>query len=177
MKTEADVRDYMSSLREEFPELIIHDKKPWWLDTVFALPVIRNLEWETATQTIGMHIYLSTRWKEFSSAAKLSTLRHERKHLLWFDLYGTVLASFLYLFIFFPIGLAWYRARFERDGYAESLKARVEYYGPSAKLMEQGLETYLENFCGPRYLYMWPFEKTIRQWFAEDWDKALRSVQ
>lgn len=177
MKTELDVKTYMDFLKEEFPRLVIHDKKPWWLGVVFSLPGISGLHWETATQTIGMNIYLSTRWEEFSATAKLSTLRHERRHLIWFEVYGTFLASLLYLFYFFPIGLAWYRAQFERDGYAESLRARVEYHGPSARLMEQGLDTYLENFCGPRYLYMWPFKKTIRKWFAEDWDKAVRRVQ
>lgn len=172
MINEATVQEYMDALRYEFPDLTIWNKKPWWLRLAFSFPWIKNLRWETATQTIGMNVYLSSKWKEFSSKQKMSTLRHERRHLMQFDLYGTILMSLLYLLVFFPIGLAYYRAKFEREGYAESLRAKVEYYGATLGTKRDGLDTYIENFCGPRYLYMLPFRKTIIRWFNEDWKKA-----
>lgn len=165
---------YMGHLRATFPKLKISRKKPWWLRFVFNLPGIKKLEWGNATQTVGMNIWLSDRWDEIHPTYQMSTLRHEKKHLIWFNDYGLILVSILYLFCFFPIGLAYFRARMERDGYAESLKARVEYFGTSDRVKEKGREMYERAFTGWMYLKMWPFKKTIRKWFEEDWAEAVR---
>ena len=168
------VQEYMDWLKVEFPQLTISDKKSWWLKVIFNLPGIKKLGWNDATQTIGMNIWLSDKWDEISPVYQLATLRHERKHLIWFRNHTTILASILYLFFVFPIGLAYYRACFERDGSAESMRTRVQYFGSTERIKEACREIYLRTFTGWTYFKMWPFEKTVLKWFEEDWAKAVR---
>lgn len=168
------VKEYMDRLRVEFPKLEISDKRPWWLRFVFKLPGIKKLYWNNATQAIGMNIWLSDRWNQMSPFSKLSVLRHERQHLIWFRRHTTILAAFLYLLVFFPIGLAYYRARFERAGYQESVRTRVQYFGASQRVKDDCWEMYKRVFTGWMYLKMWPFPKRIRKWFEEDWAEAVR---
>jgi len=167
------VLDYMESLKKEFPKLKIHTKKSWWLKKVFSLPGIKKLKWENSTQTIGMNIWLSDQWESIPPVYQLSTLRHERKHLLWFRNHTTILASLLYLFFIFPIGLAYYRALFERDGYRESMVVRVQCFGPSQVVKKQCRKMYERTFLSWKYFKMWPFRKTVARWFSEDFQKAV----
>ncbi len=168
------IRDYMDFLKVEFPNLKISSRKPWWLSFIFKLPGIKKLNWNNATQTIGMNIWLSEKWDDISPIYQLSTLRHERQHLVWFRNHSTFLASFLYLFFIFPIGLSYYRAIFERDGYKQSLRTRVQFFGSSDRVKETCLNMYLRTFTGWTYFKMWPFKKVILKWFEEDWENAVR---
>lgn len=171
------VHEYMNRLRMEFPNLKISDRRPWWLRTVFKLPGIKSLNWGNATQCIGNNIWLSDRWNDMSPVSQLGTLRHERKHLVWYRNHTTILAAILYLFCFFSIGLAYYRARFERDGYSESLRTRVEFFGSGERVKQACWDMYERNFIGWTYLKMWPFRKTIRKWFEEDWAAAVKMYE
>ena len=42
---------------------------------------------------------------------------------------GMIAPALLYLLVPLPLGLAWFRARFEKQGYAETIRASVEVYG------------------------------------------------
>lgn len=172
--TFGEVRNYLKLLYQEFPGLHIYRAKPWWLRFVFNLPLIKRLGWEDYTQTIGMNIYLSDQWDGISATSQLSTLRHERQHLLQFKKYGFFLMAILYLFVFFPIGLAYFRAKFEREGFFESMKTRVEFRGSDEEIRRQCFDMYNEAFLSSKYLWAWPFKTTIVNWFNEDWDKATR---
>lgn len=130
---------YFNRLKISFPKLKIHKNKPWWLRFIFNLPGVKKLKWGEATQTIGMNIWLSDRWDEINPIYQLATLRHEKKHLIWFRNHTTVLASLLYLFFIFPIGLAYYRAIFERDGCRESIRTIVQFYGAGEKIKDKCL--------------------------------------
>jgi hypothetical protein len=164
----------MGKLRSEFPKLEIHEERPRWLDWIFHLPLIEKFEWYNSTQAIGDYVFLSDQWEEKSPAAQMEILRHERQHLLQFQKYGLFLMAVLYLFVFFPIGLAYYRAKFERQGYAESLAARVEYEGATELVRESSLGHYLRTFTGPTYLWMWPFREKVEEWFEIDFREAVK---
>ena len=167
------VRDYIEDLKTEFPKLKVYKEKPWWLNIIFKAPLIRRLKWFDYTQTIGMNIWFSERWDLGSPSSQMCTLRHERKHLQQFQKYTLLGMFFLYFFIFFPIGFAYFRAKFEREGYFESIRARIEYYGSTSEVKEGCLQSYLNTFVRPNYLWAWPFKKTVLKWFEEDWAAAI----
>ena len=172
--TREDVRNYMEGLKTEFPGLKIHEKRARWLDWIFHLPLIKKLEWYNATQAIGKSIYLSDQWDNFTSESQMGILLHERQHLLQFQKYGVFLMAILYLFVFFPVGLAYFRAKFERQGYAQSVLAKVRYHGATKGVYDQCKEMYLRTFTTSFYFWTWPFKKQVLAWFEEDWERATR---
>lgn len=167
------VASYLIQLKKEFPSLKIGKRKPWWLNLIFKAPFIKKLKWFNFTQTIGTNIWLAEDWNCYNSRHQMITLRHERIHLLQFQKYGLIGMIILYLFLFFPIGLAYFRAKFEREAFAESMKAKIEYYGITTEVQDSSRKTYLRNLTGSAYLFPWPFKKVILNWFAEDWIKAV----
>jgi len=71
----------------------------------------------------------------------------------------------VYLVPFFPIGLAYGRARLEWEAYAETLRATFELFGlERAKALESEI---VRRFTGPDYAWMWPFPSQVRRWFNE----------
>lgn len=109
-------------------------------------------------------------WDRMSDSARTILLRHERVHLRQRRRYGDVLMTFLYLAPFFPIGLAYGRARIEWEAYRETLAATLELHGLEAtRALEDEI---VQRFTGPDYGWMWPFPRTVRSWFAS----ALRDM-
>jgi hypothetical protein len=121
---------------------------------------------EDYTTTIGKTVYTPTRWDSFSDGARTVILRHEMVHLQQAKRWG-FLFSVLYLFGGLPIGAAYFRVKFEREAYVETLQAHVDLLGtfvlddPSLKDM------ILRQFNGPAYLWMWPFPESNRRWYAD----------
>jgi len=170
LPTEQDVFLYIGGLREEFPEFELHMEKPWWLKVLLKIPCFKYLE--DYNQAIGFKIYTCRSWDKLSPRRRLSILRHEREHFLWARKYSPFLIVLAYIFVFFPIYLAWFRAAFERAGYRESLRSRIEYYGNTPSEKENARETYLRVFTTWDYFKMWPYKRTILRWFEEDWATA-----
>ena len=79
--------------------------------------------------------------------------------------------TFLYLVPFFPLFLAYGRARLEWEAYIETLRATAEVYGPDEA---EGLRVQIkQRFVGPEYGWMWPFPRAIDRWF----DEAMADVR
>lgn len=115
-------------------------------------------------------LWVPDNWKHSSDAARTILLRHERVHLRQRRRYGDALMTFLYLAPFFPIGLAYGRARIEWEAYEETLAATLEIHGIEAtRALEEEI---VQRFTGPDYGWMWPFPRTVRRWFAS----ALRDM-
>ena len=70
-----------------------------------------------------MLLYVPDRWEETDESTRLVTLCHERVHLRQRRRYGDIVMTFLYLVPFFPLGLAYGRARLEWEAYTETLRA------------------------------------------------------
>jgi len=116
------------------------------------------------TTTLGQTVYVSENWDTHSPSTKAITIRHERVHMRQARDIGRIKFSLLYLFFYLPAGLAYYRAKFEKEAYAESLRAVYEYYGP--KFFTQTLkETIVKHFTSAEYLWMWPKKKQIEEWY------------
>ncbi len=119
----------------------------------------------TFTTTIGHTIGVTPSWDTFSDARKVEILTHELVHVDQFKKYTPVGMGVLYLLFFLPIGLAYFRYRFEREAYVAGFR-RVLARDPSQRstLIDHGVE----QCCGANYGWAWPFRKSVRAWFEEN---------
>ncbi len=117
------------------------------------------------TTTIGQRIYVPYRWPGMKDHEKIAILRHERVHLRQQKKYGWFLFGFLYLFAFFPVVFSYYRMKFEKEAYAESIRAHAEYYGLKSILDGAYRRQIIRHFTTGSYLWMWPFEKSMLRWY------------
>lgn len=110
-------------------------------------------------------LWVPASWDESTDEDRYILLRHERVHLRQRRRLGDVAMTFLYLVPFFPIGLAYYRARLEWEAYVETLRATREVRGRDAA---EALRPFLvRRFTGPDYGWMWPFSGAVNRWFDE----------
>jgi hypothetical protein len=115
--------------------------------------------------TIGRTIYLSSDWDERDPRERYCTLRHEAVHLRQFRRYTLPGMALLYLLFPLPLGLAWFRARFEREAYEESIRACAEVFGPDAPARARYRQHVIAQFTGPAYGWMWPFRRALERWY------------
>ncbi|MGM3253346.1 hypothetical protein ACS22W_26300, partial [Escherichia coli] len=71
----------------------------------------------------------------------------------------------LYLLVPLPLGLAWFRMRWEREAYAESVRAAWELLGPAYVRRPDYRAHLVRVFCSGAYGWMWPFPTSIERWF------------
>jgi hypothetical protein len=120
---------------------------------------------------IGDTLYVCDAWRSMSDVARVILLRHERVHLRQRRRYGFLPFAALYLLPFFPLGLAYFRARFEWEAYEETLRATAELRGLGA--LDSALRRELvRRFVGPDYGWMWPFPHMVSRWF----DQAVQRI-
>ena len=122
---------------------------------------------------LGHTLYVPRSWNSASDVERAIILRHERIHLRQRRRYGMPLMAFLYLLPFFPLGLAYGRARLEWEAYAETLRATAEYCGVEAAEAPQLRRQIVGRFCGGAYAWMWPFRGQVRKWF----DRVLEDIR
>ena len=114
--------------------------------------------------TVGNKIFFYAGWERHRvSPIDYVILCHELKHVKQADKYTTVLMAILYLFVFFPIGLAYFRYAMEREAYLESCRASLEVN------LEPNVKHYIDALSGSGYFWAWPFRKSVRKWFYENW--------
>jgi len=136
----------------------------WALKTVTAG---RMRSYMTAYQTtIGETVYVSADWDERAADDRYITMRHERVHLRQFDIYGVPVMAVLYLLVPMPMGLAWFRAHFEREAYEETIRAAADVYGIDHVFDESYRDAIIDQFTGPSYGWMWPFRASLETWYA-----------
>ncbi len=110
-------------------------------------------------------LWVPAAWDEMSDLDRYVLLCHERIHLRQRRRMGDVLMAFVYLVPFFPVFLAYGRARIEWEAYIETLRATAEVRGIDAA--EALRSTIVSRFTGPEYGWMWPFPGAINAWFDE----------
>ncbi|QQR91822.1 MAG: hypothetical protein IPJ88_09025 [Myxococcales bacterium] len=123
--------------------------------------------------TLGQVIYLPRDWSKRSDAERYAVLRHEAVHLEQFSRLGFFVMAVVYVFVFFPFGLAWGRARLEWQAYEETMRVHSELYGIRALEQDAFRRKLVRLFTGPAYGWMWPFPRTIERWY----DKSLSSIR
>lgn len=122
---------------------------------------------------IGDTLYVPEAWQTMTDVARVILLRHERVHLRQRRRYGLVPFALLYLLPIFPLGLAWFRARFEWEAYRETLRATADLRGLAA--LEDPLlrREIVRRFVSGDYGWMWPFSRTIERWY----DQAIADIR
>ena len=110
-------------------------------------------------------LWVPDTWDAMGDIDKVILLRHERVHLRQRAQMGDAAMAFRYLVPFFPICLAYGRARIEWEAYTETVRATAELRGMAeARALRDPL---IARFTGPDYGWMWPFRRTVARWFDE----------
>ena len=123
--------------------------------------------------TIGQTMWTPSEWDTWTDAAKAQILRHERIHLRQQKRLTMPLYVILYLFLPFPLGLAYGRACLEWEAYTESLKAMAEYKGVELLRVPVIRAMFVSYFTSSDYFWMWPFPATIGKWY----DQAVAEIE
>jgi hypothetical protein len=99
-------------------------------------------------------------------------MRHEAIHLRQFRKYTLPGMALLYVLLPLPLGLAWFRAYFEKEAYAESIRAAAEVYGADYPRSTAYRQSIIDQFVGPSYGWMWPFRAGLERWY----DRVLATL-
>jgi hypothetical protein len=160
---------YVTALRHEFPRLRIVRKDRSWLHRAIhhALRIVTfgrmSSYLDSYITTVGATIYVTADWDEWPADRRYVTLRHEAVHLRQFRSFTLPGMALLYIFIPLPMGLAWFRAHFEKQAYAESIRAIVELWGVDAA--REYRAHVIRQFVSASYGWMWPFRAAIERWY------------
>lgn len=115
--------------------------------------------------TIGRSVYVTADWDDLPADSRYVTMCHELIHLRQFRRYTPIGMALLYLLFPLPMGLAYFRARFEWEAYRETLRAAVEVYGIDHVRDAAYRESIVIQFTGPSYGWMWPFRRGVEGWY------------
>ena len=115
--------------------------------------------------TIGNTVYVTPDWDDWSPDRRYVTMRHEAIHLRQFRTFTLPGMALLYVLLPLPMGLAWFRAYFEREAYAESIRAAAEVWGRSHVEDRDYRDYIIGQFTGASYGWMWPFRKRLERWY------------
>jgi hypothetical protein len=122
--------------------------------------------------TIGRTVYVTPDWDDWSPDRRYVTLRHEAIHLRQFRRFTLPGMALLYILLPLPMGLAWFRAYFEKEAYAESIRAAAEVWGKDVAMSSSYRSHIIQQFTGASYGWMWPFRKSLERWY----DRVLATV-
>lgn len=126
------------------------------------------------TTVIRYTVYTPEAWDLWPVYSKESLLRHERIHMRQSDKYTFPLYMVLYLLVPFPLGLAYYRAKFEKEAYTETMRLAYVRHGQSILYSETYRQHFLKQFTTGRYGWMWPFLKPMDDWYWKAVDDIVR---
>jgi hypothetical protein len=71
-----------------------------------------------------------------------------------------------------PLGLAWFRAYFEKEAYAETIRAAAEVWGVAHPCRSDYRRHVIKQFTSASYGWMWPFRAGLERWY----DRVLASL-
>lgn len=169
----------IAEITREFPAFRLvskrHDALSHLIDRLLRILTLgAQRDYLTRYHTVlGYTLYTPLAWDQTEDVDRAIVLRHERVHLRQRRRYGMLLMSFLYLIPFFPLGLAYGRARLEWEAYRETLRATAELRGLQSVRQGSLRKTIVERFTGGAYGWMWPFPGRIRAWY----DAAVRELE
>jgi len=162
---------FIAELQTEFPHFRIVRKRDSVLSR--AIDVVLKILTFGAQRAFMTHyhtvlwdtLYVPDRWASTPDVARLITLHHERVHLRQRRRYGDAVMTFLYLVPFFPLGLAYGRARIEWEAYAETIRVTARYRGSDAARDPALRSHVVAQFTSGSYGWMWPFRKQVDRWY------------
>lgn len=169
---------FVAEMKAEFPSFEILPKRDSKLQRAIhvALAVVtfggmRTYATQYHTVLFGK-LWVPDSWEQMSDVDRYVLLRHERVHLRQRARMGDLVMGFVYLVPFFPLGLAYGRARIEWEAYTETIVATYETAGiERARALKNHI---VGRFVGPDYGWMWPFRGTVERWFDQVIDDLTR---
>ena len=167
----AGVERLLAEISAEFPKfrIVLKSESPLmhFIDRgLRAMTLGRQSRFMTEYHTVlGCILFVAPTWTAMDERDRIVLLRHERIHMRQSRRLGIVGMAFLYLIPFFPLGLAYGRARLEWEAYRESLKATMELHGLEAACSAALRARIVGRFTGPDYGWMWPFRKSVEAWY------------
>lgn len=173
---------FLAEIRLEFPKFRVVSKKDDALSKLIdrALRLItfnQQKHYLTHYYTVIFHtLYTPEGWEQSDDIDRVITLRHERIHLRQLRRYTAPGMVFLYLLPFFPLGLAYGRARIEWEAYTETIRATAELRGLPAARSDRLRKHIIKQFTSGSYGWMWPFEGQINRWYDEALEQISREV-
>lgn len=163
--------DLLDDIQREFPAFAIVPKRESALQkaigVLLAIVTLGGQRYYVTRYHTVMFgkLYVPDSWESMADDDRYILLRHERVHLRQRRRMGDAWMAFVYLVPFFPLFLAWGRARIEWEAYVETIRATAEVHGlPAAKALERDI---VRRYVGPDYGWMWPFPAMVRAWFRE----------
>jgi hypothetical protein len=120
---------------------------------------------------IGRTLYVPDSWQRLPEVDRVILLLHERVHLLQVRRLTFLGMALVYLLPFFPLGLAYGRARLEWEAFAVTLRATAELKGlGAARALRPAI---VRRFCSGDYGWMWPFPVTVNRWY----DRVIAQIE
>ena len=162
----------LEEIRAEFPSFSVRYKRDSGLQRAIhvALAIVtfgamRTYATQYHTVLFGV-LWVPDSWDAMTDVDRVILLRHERVHLRQRKRMGDVVMAFVYLVPFFPLFVAYGRARIEWEAYRETIAATLELRGlEAARALKPML---VRRFVGPDYGWMWPFPAVVERWFDEE---------
>ncbi len=162
----------IEDIKKEFPKFEIISKENSWLMKCLGF-LLKLATFGQATKfmsdyitTMGYKVYVPSQWDKGSLKGRIGTLRHEAVHMrqyrkLW------ILFPIAYMLLFLPIGMAYFRALFEKEAYTETLRVKAELNGVDALDSAKLKEFFVSKFVGPDYGWMFPLRGVVEKWFDD----------
>lgn len=176
MTTADKLQQLTRDIADEFPDFRVIKKQDSRFMKVIDL-VLRVITLGKMTTymtdfitTMGTTVYVPDYWYSLPETSRMTVLRHERVHMRQAQRYGRLLFSLLYLLVPLPLGLAYFRMRFEREAYEESIAAMFEYHGIDVFNVNV-CNNFIRHFVSAEYFWMWPFRQSLERWFWSTVDK------
>lgn len=165
--------DLCNETQAEFPEFSMRNKDDSFLMKLLNVVLLvlsfgqQNRFMTAFITTIGYTVYVPRGWASMKENDRCIVLRHERIHMRQRRKYMSVPFTFLYLFFPLPFVFAYFRAKFEKEAYAESMLAASEYYGVSILTKPVFKQNIVGHFLTGEYLWMWPFRRSVEAWYDD----------
>lgn len=175
----ADARydDYLAELAREIPgfRIVRKDRSRFQrlIDRALRLVTFGQMTSYLSSfqTTIGRTVYVTPDWDDRSADVRYVTMRHEAVHLRQFRRFTLPGMALLYILVPLPMGLAWFRMRFEREAYEETIRASAEVWGRAHVASPALRDHVIGAFTGPAYGWMWPFRASLERWYDQFVDK------
>jgi hypothetical protein len=126
--------------------------------------------------TLGRTVYVTDEWDDQDDDSRYITMRHEAVHIAQFAKFTLPGMAVLYLLLPLPMGLAYFRAYFEKQGYAETMRATAEVYGQDFLAQPAFREYVVSQFTSANYGWMWPFKRSVEAWYQRVVDDIAAGV-
>ncbi len=165
---------YVEEMKREFPGLRVLRKEDSRFQSLLDLGLRIATFGQMSTYlthyttVIGRTIWVPTGWQKRADDERYITMRHEAVHLRQMKRWTPLGMAILYGLPFFPIGLAYGRARIEWEAYAETLRAVAETRGLDEARSPKLRAHIVRQFTGASYGWMWPFPATVERWIDEE---------